>query len=291
VPYALIAPVVIVIAVILGYPLYWLAKLSTQRYGLFELIQHAGTSIGLDNYRSVLHDEIFWRTLLRTVVFTAVIVGLTMTIGMALALLLVRVSRPVRLLLSSGLILVWSMPVVVAVQVWYWMTNFQNGVVNHVLTQLHVGDYFQHDWYATTFSQLGMVSLLIIWGALPFVAITLYAGLAQVPADLVEAAEVDGARPWRVFVDITLPIIKPILLILTSLSIIWDFGVFTQPYLLIQQSKIHAGNYLMSIYLFEEGYFKSDYGRGAAISLLMVLMVGLLSIVYVRKMVRIGVSE
>ena len=73
------------------------------------------------------------------------------------------------------------MPVVVAVQVWYWMTNFQNGVVNYVLTQLHVGDYFQHDWYATTFSQLGMVSLLIIWGALPFVAITLYAGLAQVP--------------------------------------------------------------------------------------------------------------
>jgi N,N'-diacetylchitobiose transport system permease protein len=287
-PYLLIAPVVIVIAVILGYPLYWLGKLSTERYGLFELIQHAGTSIGLDNYRSVLHDEIFWRTLLRTVVFTAVIVGLTMTIGMALALLLVRVSRPVRLLLSSGLILVWSMPVVVAVQVWYWMTNFQNGVVNHVLTQLHVGDYFQHDWYATTSSQLGMVSLLIIWGALPFVAITLYAGLAQVPADLVEAAEVDGARPWRVFVDITLPIIKPILLILTSLSIIWDFGVFTQPYLLIGQSKIHTGNYLMSIYLFEEGYFKSDFGRGAAISVLMLAIVALLSIVYVRRMVRIG---
>ena len=71
------------IAVILGYPLYWLGKLSTERYGLFELIQHAGTSIGLDNYRSVLHDEIFWRTLLRTVIFTAVIVGLTMAIGMA----------------------------------------------------------------------------------------------------------------------------------------------------------------------------------------------------------------
>jgi N,N'-diacetylchitobiose transport system permease protein len=287
-PYALIAPVILVIAVILGYPLYWLAKLSTQRYGLFELIQHSGTSIGLDNYRSVLHDEVFWRTLLRTVVFTAAIVGLTMTIGMALALLLVRVSTPVRLLLSSGLVLVWSMPVVVAVQVWYWMTNFQNGVVNYVLTQLHVGDYFQHDWYATTFSQLGMVSLLIVWGALPFIAITLFAALAQVPGDLVEAAEVDGARPWRVFVDITLPIIKPILLILTSLSIIWDFGVFTQPYLLIGQSKIHTGNYLMSIYLFEEGYFKSDFGRGAAISVLMLAIVAILSVVYVRRMVRIG---
>jgi N,N'-diacetylchitobiose transport system permease protein len=160
-----------------------------------------------------------------------------------------------------------------------------------VLTQLHAGDFFQHDWYATTFSQLALVTVLIVWGAIPFVVITLYAGLAQVPNDLIEAAEVDGARPWRVFLDITLPILRPILLILTSLSIIWDFGVFTQPYLLIGQSKITSGNYLMSIYLFEEGYFKSDFGRGAAISILMLLIVAALSVVYVRKMVRIGEAQ
>jgi N,N'-diacetylchitobiose transport system permease protein len=272
----------------LGYPLYWLVKLSTERYGLFELIQHKGVPVGLDNYRSVLGDDVFWRTLLRTVVFTIANVTLTMVIGMLLALLLVRVSSWVRLLLSSGLVLVWAMPVVVAVQVWYWMTNFQNGVVNYVLTELHVGDFFQHDWYATTFSQLSLTTLLIVWGALPFVTITLYAGLAQVPGDLIEAAEVDGARSWRIFFDITLPILKPILFILTSLSIIWDFSVFTQPYLLIGQSKITTGNYLMSIYLFEEGYFKSDFGRGAAISILMLLIVAVLSVVYVRKMVRMG---
>ncbi len=287
-PYALIAPVIVVIGVILGYPLYWLAKLSTEKYGLFELIQHKGTSVGLHNFGSILHDSIFWRTLLRTVVFTAVNVALTIVLGMLIALLLVRVSTYVRVLLSSGLVLVWSMPVVVAVQVFYWMTNFENGVVNYVLTKLHLGDFFHHDWYATTFSQLGLVTVLIVWGALPFVAITLYAGLAQVPRDLVEAAEVDGARPWRVFLDITLPILRPILLILTSLSIIWDFGVFTQPYLLIGQSKITSGNYLMSIYLFEEGYFKSDFGRGAAISILMLAIVAVLSVAYVRKMVRIG---
>jgi N,N'-diacetylchitobiose transport system permease protein len=291
VPYALIAPVLVVIGVILGYPLYWLGKLSTERYGLFELIQHKGVSIGLDNFRSVLHDPIFWRTLLRTVVFTVANVTLTMVLGLLIALLLVRVSTFVRILLTSGLALVWSMPVVVAVQVFYWMTNFQNGVVNYVLTQLHVGDFFQHDWYATTFSQLALVTVLIVWGAIPFVVITLYAGLAQVPNDLIEAAEVDGARPWRVFLDITLPILRPILLILTSLSIIWDFGVFTQPYLLIGQSKITSGNYLMSIYLFEEGYFKSDFGRGAAISILMLLIVAALSVVYVRKMVRIGEAQ
>jgi N,N'-diacetylchitobiose transport system permease protein len=290
-PYALILPVLVVIGAILGYPLYWLVKLSTEKYGLFELIRHAGTSVGFQNYSSVLHDSVFWHTLLRTVVFTAVNVAATIVLGMLIALLLVRVSAFVRVLLSSGLVLVWSMPVVVAVQVWYWMTNFENGVVNYILTKLQLGDFFQHDWYATTFSQLGIVTLLIVWGALPFVVITLYAGLAQVPRDLVEAAEVDGARPWRIFLDITLPILRPILLILTSLSIIWDFGVFTQPYLLIGQSKITTGNYLMSIYLFEEGYFKSDFGRGAAISILMLLMVAVLSVAYVRKMVRIGDTQ
>jgi N,N'-diacetylchitobiose transport system permease protein len=291
VPYGLIVPVIVAIGLVLGYPLYWLARLSTERYGLFELIQHHGQSVGFANFSSVLHDSVFWRTLLRTVIFTAVNVSLTMVLGLLIALLLVRVSTVVRLVLSSGLVLVWSMPVVVAVQVFYWMTNFQNGVVNYVLTQLHIGNFEQHDWYGSTFSQLGLVTVLIVWGALPFVAITLFAGLAQVPRDLVEAAEVDGARPWSIFRDITIPVIRPILLILTSLSIIWDFGVFTQPYLLIGQSKITTGNYLMSIYLFEEGYFKTDFGRGAAISILMLLIVAVLSVAYVRRMVRIGTAQ
>ncbi len=291
VPYWLILPILVVIGAILGYPLYSLIRLSFQHYGLFELIRHSGQWIGVRNYSSVLHDTVFWHTLFRTVVFTIANVALTMVLGTLIALLLARVSAVVRLLLSAGLVLVWSMPVVVAVEIWYWMTNYQNGVVNYVLTKLRVGDFFQHDWYATTFSQLSLSTTLIVWGALPFVVLTIYAGLTQVPRELVEAAEVDGARPSRVFRDVTLPILRPVLLILTSLSIIWDFGVFTQPYLLIGQSHIQTSNYLMSIYLFEEGYFKSDFGRGAAISILMLLMVAALSVVYVRKMVRIGETE
>jgi N,N'-diacetylchitobiose transport system permease protein len=288
VPYALILPVIAAVGAILGYPLYNLVRLSFQHYGLFELIRHQGQSVGLSNFSSVLHDSVFWHTLVRTIVFAAVNVGLTMAIGTAIALLLVRLSVWARILLTSGLVLVWATPVVVAAQVWIWMTNYQNGIVNYVLTKLHFGDYSQHDWYATTFSQLGLATTLIVWGAVPFVAISVYAALAQVPEELAEAAEIDGARPWRVFVDVTLPILRPVLLILTSLSIIWDFSVFTQPYLLIGQGHIHPGNYVMGIYLFEEGYVKTDFGRGAAISLLMLAIVALLSILYVRKMVALG---
>ena len=180
------------------------------------------------------------------------------------------------------------MTVVVAVQIFYWMTNFQNGVVNYVLTELHVGNYFQHNWYVTPFSQLAMTTALIVWAAIPFVVITVYAGLAQVPDELLEAAAIDGARPWRVFWDVTFPIVKPVLLILTSLSIIWDFSVFTQPYLLIGRSHIDASNFLMGIYLYIEAYANTDFGRGAAISLLMLLTVAAMSVFYVRQMIRIG---
>jgi len=288
VPYGLLAPVLLVVGLILGYPIYELVRLSFERYGLFELIRHQGHWIGLHNYGSVLHDTVFWDTLLRTAVFTVANVGLTMVLGTLLALLLVQISPFVRVLLTAGLVLVWSMPVVVAVQIWYWMTNFENGVLNYFLTELHVGDFSQHDWYATPFSQLSMVTALVVWGALPFVVVTVYAALSQVPRELVEAAEIDGAGPVRVFSDVTFPVLKPVLLILTSLSIIWDFGVFAQPYLLIGASHVDVTNYVMGVYLFIEGYAHHDYGRSATISLLMLVIVAVMSLFYVRQMVKIG---
>ncbi len=224
---------------------------------------------------------------MRTVIFTAVNVGLTMVLGTLVALLLVQVATPIRLMITSALVLAWAMPVVVAVQLWYWMTNFQNGVVNYVLTELHLGDFIGHDWYASPTSALGVTTTLIVWGAVPFVAITVYAGLAQVPRDLVEAASVDGAGALRSFRDVTLPILKPILLVLTSLSIIWDFGVFTQPFLLLQ-SRPNTDYYLMSIYLFEKSIGIHEYGLGSAIAIVMVLIMLVLSFFYVRQMVRLG---
>jgi len=286
-PYALLAPSIVVIGAILAYPLYFLFRLSFEHYGLFELIRHKGQWVGLHNWGVVLHDSTFWHTLLRTIVFTAVNVGLTMVLGTLIALLLVQVSGVVRVLITSALVLAWSMPVVVAVQLWYWMTNFQNGVLNYVLTKLHAGDYIGHDWYATPTSALGLTTSLIVWGAIPFVTITVYAGLAQVPHELLEAAAVDGAGPLRRFRDITFPVLKPIFLILTSLSIIWDFGVFTQPFLLLQ-SRPNPDYYLMSIYLYEKSIGLHEYGLGSAIALLMLAIMLVLSFFYVRQMVRIG---
>jgi N,N'-diacetylchitobiose transport system permease protein len=286
VPYLLIFPVVAVLAAVLAYPIYYLVRISLENFDLFALVHGAGPYIGLQNFSSVLHDQVFWHTLLRTLVFTAINVGLTIVGGTLIALLLTRLWTAVRILLTVGLILVWAMPPVVAVQVWIWMTNVQNGVLNYILTSSHVGNYDGHNWFGSSFSSLGMATTLIVWGALPFVVITVYAALSQVPHELVEAAEIDGAPAWRVFKDVTLPVIAPILYLLTCLSILWDFGVFTQVYLLIGQPAIVPANYVMGVYLWEQAEVLDLYGRGAAISILMLAIVAAMSIFYVRRMVQ-----
>ena len=287
VPYLLLAPAVIVIAAVLAYPLYLLGSLSFQQYGLFELIRHDGRWIGLDNYSTILSDSQFAEVLIRTVVFTAVCVTLTMVFGTLIALLLARLGPFMRFLLTTGLVLVWAMPVVVAVNIWIWMFDFEFGVVNYLLTELHVGDYVHHDWFENSTTGLAIIAAIVVWGAIPFVAITLFAGLTQVPNELVEAAALDGAGPARIFRDITLPILKPIFIILTSLSIIWDFQVFNQVW--IARGGQPAEEYfLMAVYAFVESFRIQQYGLGSAIAVLMVGIMAVVTFLYIREMVRIG---
>jgi len=286
-PYGLLLPALVVLGAVLAYPLYLIVRLSFEKYGLFELIRHKGKWIGLDNYTTIFHDSQFWHVLLRTVVFTAVNVSLTMVLGTAIALLLVRVSTVVRYMLTAALVFVWATPVVVAVDVWRWLFDPQFGLANWLLTELHVGNFVRHDWFVSPLSGFGVITAVVVWGAIPFVAITVFAGLSQVPEELIEAAQIDGARAWNVFREVTLPLLKPIFVILTSLSIIWDFAVFTQPFLLLQ-SRPNTDYYLMSIYLFEKSIGIHEYGLGSAIALVMVLIMLMLSFFYIRQMVRLG---
>ena len=156
---------------------------------------------------------------------------------------------------------------------------------------LAVSDFFHHNWYASTFSSLSMVTLLIVWGALPFVVVTVYAGLSQVPHELVEAAEIDGARPWRVFKDVTVPILKSIFLILTSLSIIWDFGVFTQAYLVTGELG-NRDEYNLGIYVYDRAFtMPPSYGIGSALALILTVILLIITIGYVRASVRQGAVQ
>jgi N,N'-diacetylchitobiose transport system permease protein len=276
-----------VIGGVLGYPLYLLVTISFQKYGLFQLIQHKGIWIGADNYTKILGDREFWRVVLRTVVFAAVNVALTIVLGTLIALLLTKIARALRLALTTVLVLVWATPVVVAVNVWSWMVDYEFGVANWTLTKLHIGNFVHHDWFVNPISGFAVITALIVWGAIPFVTITIYAGLTQVPRELLEAAEIDGAGRWRAFRDITFPILKPVFVIVTSLSVIWDFQVFNQVWIM-RNSRPTDDYFLLSIYAFVNSFKLSAYGLGAAIALLMVLIMLGVTFFYIRQMVRIG---
>jgi N,N'-diacetylchitobiose transport system permease protein len=286
-PYLLLAPAAVTIAAVLAYPIYFLGKLSFQRYGLPELIAHEGTWIGLDNFSRLVHDDQFWSVLWRTLAFTAGAVSLTMLLGTLIALLLARLGSFMRLVLTTGLVLVWAMPVVVAVNIWVWMFDYEFGVFNWALTEVGAGDYVNHNWFENPRTGLAIIMGVVVWGAIPFVAITIFAGLTQVPRELVEAASIDGANGLRVFRDITLPLLKPIFIILISLSIIWDFQVFNQVWIM-RGNDPSSDYFLMSVYAFVESFKLSEYGYGAAIALVMVAVMLVVTFVYIRQMVRVG---
>jgi N,N'-diacetylchitobiose transport system permease protein len=283
----LLAPATAVVGVILAYPLYLLVKMSFQKYGITSLISHKGTWIGTANYASIFHDAEFWHVVLRTVLFTAACVVLTMVLGTAIALLLLQIGRFMRIALTTALVLVWSVPVIVAVDIWRWMVDYEFGVANWALTKLHVGHFVRHDWFANPWTGLGVFVALIVWGAIPFVTITVYAALAQVPQELLEAAAIDGAKPWAAFREVTVPLLKPIFVILTSLSIIWDFQVFQQIWVMLD-ARPSSDYYTMAIYAFHQSFQISEYGLGAAIAVVMVLFMFVATLVYLRQMLRTG---
>ena len=286
-PYALIAPSVAVIAGVLALPLVTLVGLSLQNYGLRELIAHQGQWVGLDNYKTILSDPLFHQVVVRTLLFTLTCVAATIALSTLISLLLLRVRQAIRVLVASALIFVWATPVIVTVDIWQWMFDYEFGVINYLLTQLHVGNYLHHNWFDNPVQGLAVIALIVVWGAIPFVTITLFAGLLQVPGDIIDAARVDGANAWQTFWHVTVPILKPIFLIVTCLSTIWDFGVFNQIYVLLNQ-RPSSDYYTIAIYSYRESFGVTKYGLGATIAVVMVLILVVVTFFYVRETLEVA---
>ena len=291
VPWALLAPCLAILVLVLGYPLLRLVTLSFQKFQEAQLwgFQPA-ESVGFDNFAAILADDEFWAVVVRTVVFAAGSVILTMVLGMLIALVLQRVSGWVKTLVNIALVASWGMPVIVATTIYKWMFDADYGVLNYVLDKLPGVDMVGHNWFASGPQGLAVIMLLVIWGAVPFVVITLTAGLTQVPKELEEAARLDGAGAWGVFRHVTVPILKPILVMLTTLSVIWDMGVFPQVFVM-RGGHPEAEFQLLTTYSYDKAFVVNDYASGSAIALLtVVLLLGVVA-VYMRQMLKIGEVE
>ncbi|MDJ0379255.1 sugar ABC transporter permease [Streptomyces sp. G-G2] len=290
-PWLLLAPCLLIIALVMGYPLFRLVSLSFQSFGKSELWGFKEARfVGFDNFSKVLGDGVFWTVVLRTVIFAAGAVILTMVIGMLIALLLQKVSGWVKALINIALVASWGMPIIVATAVFKWLFDAGYGVLNYLLSKLPGVDMIGHNWFASGPEGLAVIMLLVVWGAVPFVVITLSAGLTQVPKELEEAARLDGAGAWGVFRHVTLPILKPILVMLTTLSVIWDMGVFPQVFVM-RNGNPEAEFQLLTTYSYQQAFVVNDYSGGSAIALVTVLLLLGVVAVYMRQMLKIGEVE
>jgi N,N'-diacetylchitobiose transport system permease protein len=284
-PYGLMLPALVALAAALGYPLVRQVVLSFQEFGLRQQFGAPPEWVGLQNYREVVADGYLWELVLRSVAFCFVNAGLTMVLGVAIALLMRIMSRPVRLLVQAGMLVAWAMPVLASLTVWTWLFDTQYGVVNWILDKLG-GDFAGHSWLIEPMSFFLVATLLVVWMSIPFVAFTVYAALTQVPADIIEAAEVDGAGPWQRARLVILPTIRPVLLVVGLLQVIWGLRVFTQIYVLQQAGGLTRETNLLGTYIYRSGIGEGNFGVAATVAMFMLVLTMLLTAPYVIRMLR-----
>lgn len=285
-PIALLLPSLVMLAVFIGWPLVQIIVMSFQEYGRAQIFGQPAPFIGLENYAAVLGDAEFWQVLARSIGLCVVCVAATMVLGILIALLLERLGTVMRAAVSIALLLAWAMPALTATIVWGWIFDTQYGLVNYVLTLVTGTDWQGHSWLIDPLSFFAVAAIIITWGAVPFVAFTVYAGLTQVSDEVMEAAALDGAGFWQRFRQITVPHLRSILVVLLILQIIWDLRVFAQIYALQTVGGVRAETNTIGVYIYSVSMASGDLGAGGAISVILVVILLLISGYYIRSMLK-----
>lgn len=287
-PLWLLSPAGLVIVVLTVAPIGLLFFTSFTDYDQRTLFTGVYDVVGFDNYSHAFKDPEFWKAVLRTVGFTAAMVAGSIVLGMGVAQLLGKVGQVMRYVMTFVLIVAWAMPNVASSLVWGWLFQPGYGIVNWLLTQTHLfGDVTSTNWANSTWLAYTCIWLLIVWQAVPFIALTLNAAQSQVDVAYFEAARLDGASEWRIYWTITMHFLRPTLLLVTILSLIWDFNVFNQIWL-ISKGGPDGSTATLGVYTYKQAFVGFDIGRGAAISIVTTLMLMVLTAFYIRSLVRAG---
>lgn len=282
-PWLYLAPALVVLAGLLIYPVYQLGLISVLEYTQAQVSGGEPTSFqGLGNYRRLFTDPQFWQVLTATVLFAALCVVSTLFVGCAFAVLLTRIRALPRLALLIASLGAWATPAITGSTVWMFLFDADFGTVNRLLG---LGDF---SWTYGRYSAFALVLLEVVWCSFPFVMVTVYAGIRAVPTEVLEAASLDGASQWRIWRSVLAPMLRPILLVVTIQSVIWDFKIFTQIYVMTDGGGIAGQNLVLNVYAYQQAFASSEYSLGAAIGVVMLLILLAVTLVYLRLMRRQG---
>ena len=278
-------PTLITLALVLAYPIFYAAYLSFHKVSLAELRRGIFPFVGFANYERIFNDKLFLLALKNTFVFTAFSVTVEIVLAIAIALLIdqkhVWTGR-----ITKFLILVpYAVPPIANGLIWSFIYSFEYGFLNRILFTLGISDSAVN-WAGDPATALFAVSVPYIWRTLPFAILLIHAALQGINHELYEAASVDGAGALQRFWHITLPLLRPIIVVILVLRTSFAFAVFDEV-LAITQGGPGDATWVASWYSYKKGFAPPfDIGTGAASAYVLALIVGLLAIAYVGLIYR-----
>lgn len=283
-----LAPMLLVLAAVAGWPLLRTFYYSFTDASLADL--DARQWVGFDNYFSMLSmpsgrvlydgllaDPVWWRAVWNTLLFAVVSVSCETVLGMIVALVLNADFRG-RGFVRAAILIPWAIPTIVSAKMWQWMLNDQFGIINAVLLNLGLIDA-KIAWTASTDTAMIAVLIVDIWKTTPFMALLFLAALQMLPRDVIEVARLDGANPWQIFWKVTLPLIRPAVMVAVIFRALDALRIFDLIYVLTPNN-VHTKS--MSVFVRENLFEFDKFAYGSAASTLLFLIVALLTISYIR---------
>jgi trehalose/maltose transport system permease protein len=274
------APMLIVLAMVAGWPLARTIWFGFTDANLSDL--EAAQFIGFVNYFYLLQDPDWWNAVWNTVKFATISVTLETVLGMAIALAL-NAHFAGRGVLRAAVLIPWAIPTVVSAQMWGWMFNDVFGVINAVLKMLGVIDK-GIAWTASPETALWAVIMVDVWKTTPFMALLLLAGLQMLPQECYESAKVDGVHPVKVFLKVTLPLLKPALMVAIIFRVLDALRIFDLIYVMTGNNKDTMS---MSVYARQQLVDFQDVGYGSAAATMLFLIIALFTVGYLT-LARVG---
>ncbi|WP_225830405.1 carbohydrate ABC transporter permease [Streptomyces sp. NK08204] len=274
-----VVPAAVYLLLFFGYPIVENVVMSFQQYTPATFYTGAAPFVGLRNYAEILASGLFSQALLTTVLFTAGSVAGQFLLGLALALFFRR-SFPLGGLLRSLLLLPWLLPLVVSATTWKWMLDTDDGVVNNALRALHLVSS-GIPWLTGTSQALVSVTLVNIWVGIPFNTAILYSGLRNIPAQLYEAADLDGAGPVASFRHITWPLLRPAVSVVLVLGVVYTLKVL-DIILVVTGGGPADATQTLATQSYELSFQQFEFGRGAAMGNVLIILSLVLALVFLR---------
>jgi len=277
VAWMLILPTGIILLLVILYPLVQTFLLSmtdaSPKHGAVR------NFVFLSNYLHYLSDPLFWETIRRTTYFTVLSVVLVLSLGL-LAAVWINSKPPGWRFLQISLIIPWAVPTIVNGAIWRWIYNADYGALNGILYQFGLIDKYI-PWLISPGRAMDLVIIADIWHMVPFAALIFQAALATHPTELIEAASIDGANSWQRFWFITIPLLRPVILVLLVIRTVEAFRVFDIIYIITRGGPAF-GTVTISYLTYLETFRSLEFGRGAALSFLVSLFILAAALVYIR---------